>query len=209
VLSSLVMAGEGDLIWSYQTWADIYSSPAVAYGRVYVGGQDNCVHCLDAETGSLLWSYTTGGRVDSSPAVAYGKVFVGSNDHNIYCLDAGEAEGWPMFKHDMKHTGYTGTPISDIIFLAELAEGWNLVGYGGEYLPDYPLTDVLVSYYGVVKTWAEAVSAGWVMGYMFYFVPGIGYRKAGLGADADDAYIRNGQGYWVLAFQPLVIIFPK
>ena len=64
------------------------SSPAVAYGKVYVGSGDYNIYCLDALTGAQVWSYTTGNNTASSPAVADGKIFVGSNDGNLYCLNA-------------------------------------------------------------------------------------------------------------------------
>ena len=75
-------------LWSYATGGYVFSSPAVADGKVYVGSKDNRVYCLDALTGAFVWSYATGGYVDSSPAVADGRVYVGSYDHRVYCLDA-------------------------------------------------------------------------------------------------------------------------
>ncbi len=66
----------------------MYSSPAVAYGCVYVGSEDNNVYCLNASTGSKIWQSPTGYWVTSSPAVADGNVYVGSEDYNIYCLNA-------------------------------------------------------------------------------------------------------------------------
>jgi outer membrane protein assembly factor BamB len=66
----------------------VWSSPAVAGGKVYVGSYDDNVYCLDADTGSKIWNYSTGNYVWSSPAVAGGKVYVGSGDYNVYCLDA-------------------------------------------------------------------------------------------------------------------------
>ena len=33
----------------------IESSPAVANGKVYTGGDDGYVYCLDAYTGALIW----------------------------------------------------------------------------------------------------------------------------------------------------------
>jgi len=82
-------ASNGALIWSYNVGYRIaWSSPAVAYGKVYIGSNDRKVYALDAFDGDLVWSYTTGYWVDSSPAVAYGKVYIGSRDNKIYCLDA-------------------------------------------------------------------------------------------------------------------------
>ena len=66
----------------------MWSSPAVADGKVYVGSNDTKVYALNALTGALVWNYTTGAEVISSPAVADGKVYVGSYDDKIYCLNA-------------------------------------------------------------------------------------------------------------------------
>jgi hypothetical protein len=80
--------GNLTLKWSYATGNEVYSSPAVMNGVVYVGSVSGKVYALDASTGTKLWSYTTGGGVWSSPAVANGVVYVGSLDHNVYALRA-------------------------------------------------------------------------------------------------------------------------
>jgi len=77
-------------MWSYTTGGYVESSPAVAYGMVFVGSDDGNVYSLDQYTGALVWNYTTGTStaVYSSPAVAYGRVYVASFDHKVFCLDA-------------------------------------------------------------------------------------------------------------------------
>jgi parallel beta-helix repeat protein len=75
-------------LWSYATGSYVYSSPAVADGKVYVGSVDGRVYCLDSLTGTQIWNYTTGWYVYSSPAVVDGRVYVGSDDNRTYCLDA-------------------------------------------------------------------------------------------------------------------------
>ena len=62
-----------------------YASPAVAYGRVYIGNTDSNVYSFSAATGKLAWRTGTGGYVYASAAVAQvpgGKptVYVGSYD---------------------------------------------------------------------------------------------------------------------------------
>ena len=47
-----------------------YSTPAVAYGRVYIGSLDGFVYSFAASNGRLAWRHKTGGFVYSSPAVA-------------------------------------------------------------------------------------------------------------------------------------------
>jgi parallel beta-helix repeat protein len=73
-------------IWNYTTGGQVWSSPAVADGKVYVGSHDNKTYCLDASTGVHIWNYTTGFFVRSSPAVADGMVFVGSHDNTVYAF---------------------------------------------------------------------------------------------------------------------------
>jgi len=97
--------------WSSGPGGIISTSPAVADGRVYIGGYiDACppngvVYCLDATDGELIWSYnieSVGGIssvVESSPAVAYGNVYVGCNDGYLYCLDAEGIGGGQTIMH--------------------------------------------------------------------------------------------------------------
>jgi outer membrane protein assembly factor BamB len=66
--------------WANFTAGSVFSSPAVANGVVYAGGN---IFALNAITGAEEWAYTTGSDVDSSPAVASGVVFVGSADDNM------------------------------------------------------------------------------------------------------------------------------
>jgi len=79
------------LIWSYKTGDDIYSSPAVANGRVFVVSSEGTIYCLKEKNGKLIWSYKAEGSAEfsSSPAVANGKVFVSlySFGKDVYCLD--------------------------------------------------------------------------------------------------------------------------
>lgn len=82
-------------LWIYSTHAAVWSSPAVANGRVLVGCKDCNLYCLNASNGQLIWNFTTGGEVDSSPAIDNGNVYVGSDDGWVYCLDI--ATGWPLW----------------------------------------------------------------------------------------------------------------
>ena len=70
------------------TTGEVWSSPAVVGGVIYVGSDDKKVWAFDANTGVKKWSYATGGLVRSSPAVVGGVVYVGSDDGNLYALNA-------------------------------------------------------------------------------------------------------------------------
>jgi outer membrane protein assembly factor BamB len=78
--------------WEYQTGGDVYSSPAVVDGKVYVGSTDFNWYCLDAYTGDKIWNFTIDHYVRSSCAVVNGRVFTGADDGYFYCLDAETGE---------------------------------------------------------------------------------------------------------------------
>jgi outer membrane protein assembly factor BamB len=74
-----------------------YSTPAVAFGRVYSGNNDSRVYSFQESNGSLAWSHSTGGYVYSSPTVANTPntpptVYIGSYDGNLYAIDAKSGE---------------------------------------------------------------------------------------------------------------------
>lgn len=87
-------AGTGKRVWQFQTERQVFSSPAVVNGRVYVGEglhQDaGCnLYCLDARTGRKLWATPTKSHTESSPAVVNNRVYFGAGEDGVYCLDAG------------------------------------------------------------------------------------------------------------------------
>jgi outer membrane protein assembly factor BamB len=93
-------AKTGSKVWSTATngasfnrSGQFYSTPAVAYGRVYLGNTDNFVYSFVAKTGQLAWRHGTGSYVYAAPAVGSvpklgPTVFIGSYDGNFYALNA-------------------------------------------------------------------------------------------------------------------------
>lgn len=73
--------------WKFKTHGQVYSSPAVVNGVVYVGSNDHFLYAIDAETGTQKWKFKTGSRISSSPAVVDGTVFFGSFDSIFYAVD--------------------------------------------------------------------------------------------------------------------------
>ncbi|WP_250279868.1 serine/threonine-protein kinase [Frankia sp. Cppng1_Ct_nod] len=84
--------------WVFTTGAEVYSSPAVAGGVVYIGSNDAHLYAVDAVTGRERWRYRTGGAVTSSPAVAGGQVYVGCNDSHVHAVDAGTGQARWTFR---------------------------------------------------------------------------------------------------------------
>jgi outer membrane protein assembly factor BamB len=99
-----VEAKNGKLLWQtgslgqgFGTGGEFYSTPAVAFGRVYAGNNDTRVYSFDRKDGTLAWTYSTGGYVYSGPAVASTghtgpTVYIGSFDGNVYALNAKTGE---------------------------------------------------------------------------------------------------------------------
>ncbi len=93
-------ASSGESIWQSSTQGlslgrggPVYSTAAVAFGRVFIGSIDGRVYSFDQDSGELLWSHSTGDWVYAGPAVAdtpktEPTVYVGSKDQNLYALDA-------------------------------------------------------------------------------------------------------------------------
>lgn len=76
--------------WKFQTQGQIYSSPAVAEGKVFFGSGGGNLYAVNSEDGTLAWKFASGGRIMSSPSIAAGIVYFESYDGNLYALDAAD-----------------------------------------------------------------------------------------------------------------------
>jgi outer membrane protein assembly factor BamB len=122
-------ATTGEKIWMNYTGGDInrliFSSPAVADGKVYIGSTYSdrtrggkvvgLVSCFNAETGARIWEFSTDGSVESSPAVVDGKVYVGSDDGRVYCLNALTGD---FIWNEIANVGFSSPAVVDgIIYI--------------------------------------------------------------------------------------------
>lgn len=99
-----IRAANGSFVWksstsglSFGRGGPVYSTPAVAFGRVYLGSIDGRVYSFEQDSGELAWSHSTGDWVYPGPAVADTRrsqptVFIGSKDQNFYALNAETGE---------------------------------------------------------------------------------------------------------------------
>jgi outer membrane protein assembly factor BamB len=76
----------GALKWSTCVNEQVFSTPAVAGGKVFVSARNGNVYALDEQTGAILWTGSTGTDNFSSAAAAYGMIFIGSTDDNVYAF---------------------------------------------------------------------------------------------------------------------------
>jgi outer membrane protein assembly factor BamB len=125
-----VRASDGKLLWQtgslgqgFGTGGEFYSTPAVAFGRVYAGNNDTRVYSFDRKTGELAWTYSTGGYAYSGPAVAGTghtgpTVYIGSFDGNVYALNAKTGE--PRWIHSAGGSVIGSlTAVGNIVYASE------------------------------------------------------------------------------------------
>jgi outer membrane protein assembly factor BamB len=62
------------------------STPCVAGGTVYFGGENGFLYALCQKTGKLLWEYYTGLPIKGSPIISGNSLFVTDTDGNLYAF---------------------------------------------------------------------------------------------------------------------------
>ena len=126
-------AKDGSKLWSagtsgrsFNRSGNFYSTPAIAFGRVYLGNTDGFVYSFVAKNGELAWRHGTGSYVYAAPAVAnvpkFGPtVYIGSYDGNFYALDARSGNVKWTYSAGGKISG-APTIVGDIVYFSNLAE---------------------------------------------------------------------------------------
>ena len=99
---------------------NFYATPAVAFGRVYIGNTDGNMYSFSAASGKLAWRRKTGSYVYASPAVAQvpgtkPTVYFGSYDGTFYALDARTGGTRWMFRDGGKISG-AATVVGDLVY---------------------------------------------------------------------------------------------
>jgi outer membrane protein assembly factor BamB len=100
-----------------------YSTPAIAFGRVYAGNNDARVYSFDIRDGTVAWTYSTGGYAYSGPTVSTTRhapptVYIGSFDGNVYALDAKDG-GVRWSRSAGGQVVGSLSAIGDIVYVAE------------------------------------------------------------------------------------------
>jgi outer membrane protein assembly factor BamB len=146
-----VDATSGKLVWQsdslgqgFGTSGAFYSTPAVAFGRVFAGNNDTRVYSFDRRDGTIAWTYSTGGYAYSGPAVASTShtgptVYIGSFDGNVYALNAKNGEPRWIRSAGGSVIGSL-TAVGDIVYAAEF-DDTSTTGYamkGGRTVFRYP-----------------------------------------------------------------------
>ena len=76
----------GREIWKHPTTLAVWASPLINNDKIYTGGFDGQLLCLDLKTGDRLSQFCTNGIIFSSPVINDSILYVGSDDGNLYAL---------------------------------------------------------------------------------------------------------------------------
>lgn len=124
-------AGPVGEAWSVGGAKAVFTTPAVADGRVVYGAANGRVYSVDAVAGTREWTFETGDYVSSSPSIVDGTVYVGSGDGNVYAVDA--ASGAERWRRETRTTITGGVAVDDGIVVgagrhgvqSSLVFGWD------------------------------------------------------------------------------------
>jgi outer membrane protein assembly factor BamB len=138
-------ASDGKPIWrakSNRDWlghhGQFYSTPSVAYSRVYLGSTDGHVYSYGERSGKLRWSYRTGGFVYGSPAIWRSRVFVGSYDDTFYAFNAATGAVLWKFPANGPISG-SATVVDGIVYFSTLKRRtYGLDALTGKQVWTYP-----------------------------------------------------------------------
>ena len=98
-------AKTGKRQWSYQTGGWIGSTATATAKHVFIGSQDQHLHCLDKRTGKQVWKFETKSRVESGGVVDEKYIYFGSCDGYLYCLNQSDGKERWKFATDLKDDG--------------------------------------------------------------------------------------------------------
>ena len=173
-------ATTGEQLWDTPINGLIYSSPAVAEGRVYIvtGGEEHAsewIYSLDANTGEELWCRSIGNPIYSSPIVALGNVYVLVFDWDelrgkVLCLDGDTGDEVWMYPLGVYEYSWYSTPAvyNEKVYITTYSEG----DYNGHiYCLDAETGDL--SWSVVEELFMPAYSSPCLSNGLLY-VPGIG-----------------------------------
>lgn len=114
-------SGSGGALFGSGTF---YSTPAVIYGRVFLGNTDGRVYAYDAASGKLDWAVQTGDYVYASPAVTNAPglgptIYLGSYDGTFYAINARSGRIDWTYKAGGRISG-SATIVGRVVYFADL-----------------------------------------------------------------------------------------
>jgi outer membrane protein assembly factor BamB len=107
------------LKWKLQTSGPVDSSPAIGFGRVYVGSEDGSLYALNLQ-GNLLWKFQTSSPIRTSSAIgsdgtiylaSYIKSASGEHEGILYAINPGGNLKWNFTLANFQGDDSLSSPI--------------------------------------------------------------------------------------------------
>jgi outer membrane protein assembly factor BamB len=95
-----------------------YSTPALARGRVLLGGNDGSVYALDARTGAQKWRFDAQGYVYASPAILGGRLYLGDFGGGFHALSI--KTGHEIWRRQMGPILGSASVIRGVVYVSSL-----------------------------------------------------------------------------------------
>jgi eukaryotic-like serine/threonine-protein kinase len=115
-------AGQPAVAWRFETGGEVYASPAIADGVIYLTSKSGFLYAVDAGTGEQRWRYQLGDYVvRSSPAIVDGVVYVGGG-FNLFAIDA--TTGQERWRFAMRYAGGASPTVVDGVVYVTSQEGF-------------------------------------------------------------------------------------
>lgn len=80
--------------WSVRLQQSLKAAPAAAGGRLFAGGLEGTLYCLEAETGLPLWEFDAGSEIASTPCITDDSIYLGTAEGRVWALDIKGHELW-------------------------------------------------------------------------------------------------------------------
>lgn len=110
------------LAWQLDTGGELYSSPTIDNGIVYVTSKAGILHAIEATSGDELWTHEVTSYVTrATPAVVDGTVYVGGG-FSFSALDA--ATGEERWTIPLQYGGHASPTVRDGLVVVSSQQGW-------------------------------------------------------------------------------------
>jgi outer membrane protein assembly factor BamB len=113
-------AATGQQRWYFGTNSQVFSTPAIADGVVYIGSQKAGISAIDLANGTARWIVRISDAIlspspalstNTSPAIVDGVLYVGGIDENLYALDP--ATGQELWRSPVGRIRSSSSVVAD------------------------------------------------------------------------------------------------
>ena len=98
-----------EVLWSYDTEGELWATPIIWQGYVYVVSWSGILRCLVLRTGDDVWDFDLQSKVTAAPIIAGGILYLGTEEGEIMVFDA--KEGKMLFRDRVSSSPIQATPL--------------------------------------------------------------------------------------------------